>query len=87
MNVTLTPALESFVRRKIETGDFRSAAEVVSEGLRLLQQQDEAWLADVRGKIDEGWSQAKSGQLRAPKAVRQQLAVRKKAWKARRSAA
>ena len=87
MNVTLTPTLEQFVRGKVESGGFRSAEEVVSEGLRLLQQQDEQWAADASAKIDEGWTQAKSGQLRSPEAVRERLAARKADWKAGRGPA
>lgn len=87
MNVTLTATLEQFVRGKVESGDFRSAEEVVSEGLRLLQQQDEQWAANAKAKIDEGWDQAKSGQLRSPETVRESLAARKAAWKAGRSLA
>jgi antitoxin ParD1/3/4 len=81
MNVTLTPALEEFVRGKVESGDFRSAEEVVWEGLRLLRQQDEGWTASAKTKIDEGWAQAKAGQLRSAEAVRQNLATRKDEWK------
>ena len=87
MNVTLTPTLEQFVRGKVESGDFRSAEEVVSEGLRLLQEQDEQWAADATTKIDEGWAQAKSGQLRSPEAVRESLAARKAVWQAGRGPA
>ncbi len=87
MNVTLTPALAEFVRRKVESGDFRSPDEVVFEGLRLLQQQDEQWKAEARAKIDEGWNQAKAGQLRSSEAVRENLAVRKDTWKAGRNMA
>ncbi len=87
MNVTLAPAFEEFVRRKVEAGDFRSGDEVVSEGLRLLQQQDAQWAAEARAKIDEGWTQAKAGQLRSPEAVRENLALRKAAWQTKRSAA
>lgn len=61
MNVILTPGFEEFVRRKVEAGDFQSGDEVVSEGLRLLQQRDAQWAAAARAKIDEGWAQAKSG--------------------------
>jgi len=87
MNVTLTPALAEFVRRKVESGDFRSPDEVVFEGLRLLQQQGEQWKAEARLKIDEGWNQAKAGQLRSSEAVRENLAVRKATWKAGRNPA
>ena len=81
MNVTLRPRFEEFVRRKVETGDFLSAEEVVSAGLRLLQQQDEQWAVEARVKIDEGWDQAKSGQLLSPETVLEKLTKRKAAWK------
>ena len=87
MNVTLTPSLEKFVRGKVESGDFRSAEEVITEGLRLLQQQDEQWANQAKVKIDEGWTQSKAGHLRSPELVRENLAARKADWKAGRGAA
>lgn len=80
MKVSLPTPLEEFVRRKVAAGEFHSADEVVCEGLRLLQQQ-EAWKADAREKIDVGWEQAKAGQLRKPDEVRESLNERKAAWK------
>jgi putative addiction module CopG family antidote len=75
MNVSLPMTLEDFVRRKVAAGEFESADEVVCEALHLLQDQ-EAWRADARRKIDEGWEQAKAGQLSTPEEVRQFLAAR-----------
>jgi predicted transcriptional regulator len=46
----------------------------------LLQDQ-EAWRADASRKIDEGWEQAKAGQLSTPDEVRQSLAACKEVWK------
>jgi len=40
MNVSLTPELEDFVGKKVGAGRYRSASEVVREGLRLLEDQD-----------------------------------------------
>jgi len=37
MNVSLTPELEEFVAKLVETGRFRSASEVVRSAIRLLQ--------------------------------------------------
>jgi antitoxin ParD1/3/4 len=82
MNVTLKPPLEDFVRQKVESGDFNSADEVVSEGLRLLQQQEAQWVSEARSKIDEGWAQAKSGQSRSAEEVQQNLTRRKADWRA-----
>lgn len=40
MNVSLTPELEKFVARKVESGRYNSASEVVREALRLLEQHE-----------------------------------------------
>jgi len=37
MNVSLTDKLEDFVNDLVEKGRYRSASEVVREGLRLLE--------------------------------------------------
>lgn len=62
MNVSLTPELEDFIRRKLESGLYKNAAEVVREGLRLLAEED-AWKAEVRRKIAEGMAQLRAGQI------------------------
>jgi putative addiction module CopG family antidote len=80
MNVSLPVILEEFVRRKVATGEFKSADEVVCEALRLLQDQS-AWRADASRKIDEGWREAKAGALCAPDEVQQSLNSRKRIWK------
>lgn len=40
MNVSLTPQLEELVQRKVESGLYNSASEVIREALRLLDEQD-----------------------------------------------
>ena len=62
MNVSLTPELEQLIRRKLASGMYKNAAEVVREGLRLLAEEDE-WKAEVRRKIAEGMAQARAGQI------------------------
>jgi antitoxin ParD1/3/4 len=42
LNVSLTPELDKFVARKVESGRYNSASEVVREALRLLQEFDRA---------------------------------------------
>jgi putative addiction module CopG family antidote len=80
MDVTLPVPLEEFVRSKVAAGDFQSADAVVCEGLKLLQLREE-WKTDARRKIDEGWNQAKAGELRTPEQVRGNLNTRKENWK------
>ena len=66
MNVSLTPHLEGFVTKKVESGLYSSQSEVVREGLRLLVERDrmvEARLDELRGEIAEGLQQARRGEL------------------------
>lgn len=80
MIVKLPTPFEEFVRLKVVAGEFESADAVVCEGLRLLQQQEE-WRAEAQRKIDVGWDQAKSGQLRTSEQLEENLNARKTAWR------
>jgi antitoxin ParD1/3/4 len=42
MNVSLTPELETYVSKKVASGRYNSASEVVREALRLLEEHDAA---------------------------------------------
>jgi len=66
MNVSLTEELEELVQRKVESGRYTSASEVVRAGLRLLEQEDElreTRLAAVRAEVRAGIDQAERGEL------------------------
>ena len=41
MNVSLTPQLEALVKKKLASGLYNSASEVIREALRLLEEQDQ----------------------------------------------
>jgi antitoxin ParD1/3/4 len=62
MNVALTPELEELIRRKVASGMYKNAAEVVREGLRRLAEEDE-WKASARKKIATGMSQLRAGRV------------------------
>jgi len=47
MNVSLTPELERFVERKVGSGRYNSASEVLREALRLLEEHDQARGAQI----------------------------------------
>ena len=56
-NVNLTLELDRFVTRKIKTGRYENASEVVRAGLRTLEREEqkhEAKLAALRAAIQEG---------------------------------
>jgi antitoxin ParD1/3/4 len=62
MNVALTPELEDLIRRKLESGMYKNASEVIREGLRLLAEEDH-WKAQVRRKVAAGMAQLRAGQV------------------------
>ena len=73
LNVNLTPQLEELVRRKVSSGRYNSASEVVREALRIMEAHDRAndelqslkleqLRRDIRAGLDSGparpWSVA-----------------------------
>lgn len=62
MNVRLTPQQREFIKQQVAEGRYLSDAEVIREGLRLLQEEIE-WRAEVRRKVADGIAQAKAGKL------------------------
>jgi len=85
MNVSLTPELEQFVQSRVASGRFQTASEVVREGLRLLEEREqarEAALTELRSKIRRGMEQADRGELLNGDAVFEeirQLSARRRA--------
>lgn len=61
MNVSLTPQLEELVQKKVASGLYGSASEVVREALRLLEERDrvralrqEELRAEIRKGMESG---------------------------------
>ncbi len=64
MNVSLTPKLTHLVEKKVKSGMYHTASEVVREGLRLLQEEDERKqnrVRELRREISLGLDQANRG--------------------------
>jgi antitoxin ParD1/3/4 len=64
MNVSLTPELEEFVTKKVNSGMYQTASEVIREGLRLLRERDELHrqrLEELRRAVAVGLDQAEQG--------------------------
>lgn len=85
MNVNLTPELETLVRRKVASGMYTSASEVVREALRLMDEQDQLRAVrldqlrqDVRKGLESGPSEAWDAE-----AAKQQARARRAAVKAK----
>lgn len=57
LNINLTPQLEEVIRRKVSSGSYNSASEVVREALRLMEHEDRiraVQLQRLRQDIEEG---------------------------------
>ncbi len=57
MHVSLTPTLEEMVRRKVTSGLYNNASEVIREALRLLSAQEDLYeikVRKLRAALDEG---------------------------------
>lgn len=66
MNVSLTPELERLVERKVGSGEFKSASEVVRHALRLVAREDQAHkarLEALRAKLDPAIAEYERGEI------------------------
>jgi antitoxin ParD1/3/4 len=64
MNVSLTRELEQFIARKLASGSYRNASEVIREGLRMLRENEKSRknaLQKIRRQILIGIQQADNG--------------------------
>ena len=66
MNISITPELEELINKKVKTGMYNSASEVVREGLRLLREQDELKalrFQQLKKEIQDGYESASAGNV------------------------
>jgi antitoxin ParD1/3/4 len=61
MHVSLTPELENQIKRKVDSGLYNNASEVVRESLRLMLERD-AIRDRLRAEIQVGQEQLKRGE-------------------------
>ncbi len=76
MSITLEPEQERFILEQVARGRFKSANEVLTQALMLLEQkyqEDEAWIEDVRQKIDEARAEVARGEVLPLETVMAQL--------------
>lgn len=65
MNISITPAQERFVNRKVKAGQYQTASEVIRDGLRLLETREadrRAYKDEVRRRIEVGLAQLNRGE-------------------------
>jgi antitoxin ParD1/3/4 len=64
VNISLTPELEAYIASKVDSGRYKSSSEVIREGLRLLEEQDQLKQLRrdrLRQLIDEGRADLEAG--------------------------
>lgn len=64
MNISLTSKLDKWVHKKVESGLYNSASEVVRESLRLLMEKEEnrqLLLSELRSELRLGVHQLDAG--------------------------
>jgi putative addiction module CopG family antidote len=84
MNVTLTPALEQFIQRKVGEGGFASADEVIGASLAMMSiGEDAEWKAGAREKTAQGLESARAGRVHAADEVSVWMMEEKAAWQGR----
>jgi antitoxin ParD1/3/4 len=79
MPITLQPEHERLVTEALRSGAYHSSDEVIERALELLHRRD-AWLAENRAKIDDGYAAAQRGELIDGDKVRARMAEKKRAW-------
>jgi antitoxin ParD1/3/4 len=61
MNVSLTPELEALVDKKVKSGRYTSASEVVGEALRLLEELDRLRELRMKQLVEAGVAELDAG--------------------------
>jgi antitoxin ParD1/3/4 len=79
MNVSLSPELEQLIEKKVKSGMYNSASEVIRAGLRLLKEQDELKqirLRELKREVQKGLDEIKRGEIVDADEVFQELRER-----------
>lgn len=87
MTVELKPEIEALIQKRLQSGAFSSAEEVIERALEFLSAEED-WLADNRetiaAQIQEGWDEAQRGELIDGESVRAEMQQFKEDWKKQR---
>jgi len=65
-SVSLTHELKSYVRQKVQSGQYESASEVIRQGLRSMQEQEQRerlFWSGARKKVKEARAAIESGDV------------------------
>jgi antitoxin ParD1/3/4 len=79
MTIILQPEHDQLIAEALRSGAYQSSEEVIKQALELLRERD-AWLAENRAKVEEGYAAAQRGELTDSDQVRAQMEEKKRAW-------
>jgi antitoxin ParD1/3/4 len=79
MTIILPPEHDRLIAEALRSGAYQSSEEVIKQALELLHERD-AWLAENRAKIEEGYAAAQRGELVDSDQVRAQMEEKKRVW-------
>ncbi|MEO7028676.1 MAG: hypothetical protein ABI147_04670 [Acidobacteriaceae bacterium] len=80
MELTLTPALESLIQRKLDSGEYETPQQVIESAVSRLNEKDVDLgmrAALLQALIDEGWNEAERGETMSAGEARSRLAARR----------
>jgi antitoxin ParD1/3/4 len=84
MTITLKPEDEQLIQKRLQTGAFTSAEEVVHRALESLEAEDE-WIRQnrqaIQGKIDRAFDQFERGEGLTAEESLARLEAKKAAWR------
>jgi Arc/MetJ-type ribon-helix-helix transcriptional regulator len=87
MQLTVPPDIEALVQKRLATGAFATAEDVIRRALETLD-AEESWTDEERRvldeKIDRGFEQVADGQIYGPEESRRKLAALREAHLANR---
>jgi antitoxin ParD1/3/4 len=66
MNILLDPEQAAFIQAQLQSGQFSTAEDVVAVALKMMavqQAEQQAWLEETRGKIQEGMEDIQRGDV------------------------
>ena len=87
MTVELKPELEVLIRKRLESGAFPSAEEVIERALVFLSVEEDSRAENretIASQIQEGWNEAQRGELTDDQNVRAEMERFKEDWKQQR---
>jgi len=76
VNVSLTPELETYLNKRVDSGDYQTVSEVVREAIRLQRDRDtarEEHLEQLRRGIENAYQEALKGGASSGNEVRARL--------------